>query len=151
MPGLDPCAEPFALSRRRMLAGLLMLPASAALSQAPEVVVIVHPDNPHAADRNLVRRLYTGALRSWPDGSPAFALDLPEDHALRAAFSQQWLGRSVANVRAIWAQNIFTGRGLPPRVTSAETEMRRLVATNRNAIGYVGVAMVDASVAAHRP
>ena len=70
---------------------------------------------------------------------------------MRAAFSQQWLGRSVANVRAIWAQHIFTGRGLPPRVTSAETEMRRLVATNRNAIGYVSVAMVDASVAAHRP
>lgn len=147
-PNLRP--ETPGLTRRRLLAGLLLLPAGAALGQGTEVVVIIHPENPHAADRSFVQRLYTGALKGWPDGSPAFTLDLPEDHALRAAFSQQWLGRSVANVRAIWAQNIFTGKAMPPRVTSAEAEMRRLVATNRNAVGYVSAAMVDASVKAYR-
>lgn len=138
------------LTRRRLLAGLILMPTASARAQNVEVVVIVHPDNPHATDRSFVQRLYTGALKGWPDGSPAFTLDLPEDHALRTAFSERWLGRSVANVRAIWAQNIFTGKGMPPRVTSAEAEMRRLVATNRNAVGYVSAAMVDTSVKAYR-
>lgn len=136
--------------RRRVLVGLLLLPAGALHAQTAEVVVIVHPDNPHSVDRGFVQRLYTGATKAWPDGSPAFALDLPEDHALRAAFSQQLLGRSVANLRAIWSQNIFTGKGLPPRTTTAEAEMRRLVATNRNAIGYISASMVDPSVKSFR-
>lgn len=149
---LPPIARPQApgLSRRRLLTGLLLLPIGAAGAQGAEVVVIVHPDNPHAADRSFVQRLYTGALKSWPDGSPALTLDLPEDHAVRAAFSLQWLGRSVANVRAVWAQNIFTGKGLPPRVATPETEIRRLVASHRHAIGYVTAATVDASVKSFR-
>jgi hypothetical protein len=109
-------------------------------------VVIVHPDNPHLVDRSYVQRLYTGLLRAWPDGSPAFPLDLPEEHATRASFSQQWLVRSVANVRTLWAQNVFTGKGLPPRITSMENEMKRLVATNRNAVGYLSVSLADSSV-----
>jgi ABC-type phosphate transport system substrate-binding protein len=144
---LSPCPSP---SRRRLLAGLLMLPATPLFAQGSEIVVIVHPDNPYPIDRRFLQRLYTGTIKAWPDGSPAFALDLPEDHALRNTFSQELLGRSVANVRAVWSQNIFTGKGLPPRITSVEAEMRRLVAANRNAIGYISAAMVDATVKAHR-
>jgi hypothetical protein len=137
-------------TRRAWLAGMVLLPAFSVRSQAMEVLVIVHPDNAHSIDRSYVQRLYTGVLRAWPDGSPAFPLDLPEDHATRAAFSQQWLVRSVANVRALWAQNVFTGKGLPPRITSMENEMKRLVAANRNAIGYVSAPMIDSSVRAIR-
>jgi hypothetical protein len=131
------------LNRRACLTGLLLMPVVPVYSQSADVVVIVHQDNPHAVDRVFVQRLYTGVLRAWPDGSPAFALDLPEEHATRDGFSRQWLSRSVANVRTLWAQNVFTGKGLPPRITSMEAEMRRLVATNRNAIGYVAVTQAD--------
>ena len=134
------------LSRRTWLAGMVFLPALPVQSRASEVVVIVNPDNPHPVDRTYVQRLYTGILRAWPDGSPAFPLDLPEDHATRALFSQQWLVRSVANVRTLWAQHVFTGKGLPPRITSLEAEMKRLVVTNRNAIGYVSASLADSSV-----
>lgn len=139
------------LSRRFWLAGMASMPLLALSSPAAEVVVIVHRDNPHPVDRVFVQRLYTGVLRAWPDGSPAFALDLPEEHAVRAAFSQLWLGRSVANLRALWSQNVFTGKGLPPRITSLELEMRQVVATNRNAIGYITLSMVAEGVKAFRP
>lgn len=142
---LGPSAGP-RINRRTWLAGLALLPAISVRSQTAEVVVILHPQNTYPVDRAFVQRLYTGVLRAWPDGSPAFALDLPEEHATRAAFSQQWLVRSVANVRTLWAQNVFTGKGLPPRTTSMETEMKRLVATNRNAIGYMSGSLVDDSV-----
>lgn len=141
--GHRPC---LGLSRRSWLTGMVLMPAFSVRSQGTEVVVIVHPTNPHPLDRALVQRLYTGVLRAWPDGSPAFLLDLPAEHETRAAFSQQWLARSVANVHTLWTQNVFTGKGLPPRITSMEVEMRRLVATNRNAIGYVAAALTDNSV-----
>lgn len=148
-PILPPAISPtsgLGLSRRSWLKGMVLMPAFSVQSQTSDVWVIVHPDNPHPIDRAFVQRLYTGVLRAWPDGSPAFPLDLPEEHAFRAAFSQQWLGRSVANVRTLWTQNVFTGKGLPPRITSMEGEMRRLVATNRNAIGYVAATLADNSV-----
>ena len=49
-------------------------------------------------------------------------------------------------VGALWAQNIFAGKGLPPKVATPGAEMKRLVATNRNAIGYIRASEVDDTV-----
>ena len=79
-----------------------------------DVVVVMNRDNANTVDLAYVAKIYSGALKSWPDGSPVFALDQPEDSEIRANFSSQVLHRSVANMRAVWSQNIFTGKGLPP-------------------------------------
>lgn len=113
---------------------------------ADEVVVIVHRDNPNAIDRAYVTRLYLGATSYWPDGSPAFVLDQPEDSAARLTFSATVVGRSVPAVRAIWSQNIFAGKGLPPKMVTPDSEMKRVVAANRHAIGYIMSSQVDGSV-----
>ncbi len=137
------------LGRRLLLA--LPFAASAFLAcrtvrAADEVVVILNRDNTQAIDRDFVVRVYTGTLKGWPDGSPVFALDQAEDSEARQTFCTTVLGRSVANVRAVWSQNIFTGKGFPPRVISGDAEMKRLVATNRNAIGYIRASQVDSTV-----
>ena len=132
-----------------------MLPRSAALlltmlalsAQAEDVVVIVNIDNTATVDRTLVQQLYTGGARGWSDGAPAFVLDQPEGTALRAEFSTGLLGRSLPNLHAIWAQNIFTGRGLPPKV-APDGAMKRLVAGNRQAIGYIRASELDGTVRA---
>lgn len=111
-----------------------------------DVVVVMNRDNANTVDLAYVAKIYSGALKSWPDGSPVFALDQPEDSEIRANFSSQVLHRSVANMRAVWSQNIFTGKGLPPKVISPDLEMKRLVATNRNAIGYIRASQLDSSV-----
>ena len=112
---------------------------------ADGIVVIVHKDNVNAVDFNYVQQLYVGAVRGWPDGTPAFVLDQPDGSPGREIFSSSVLRRSPANVRAIWAQNIFTGRGLPPKVATDE-EVKRMVAGNRNAIGYISASGLDSSV-----
>ena len=114
-------------------------------ARADDIVVIVHKDNTQAIDLGYVQQLYVGAVRGWPDGTPALVLDQPNGSSGRELFSTTVLRRSSANVRAIWAQNIFTGRGLPPKV-AADDEMKRLVAGNRNAIGYVRPSQVDDTV-----
>lgn len=138
--------------RRRWLAGaavvLVAIGAGRIVSAEEPVVVIVHRDNPFDVDREFVRRVYLGTERGWPDGSPVFALDQPEDSDVRRTFCTAVLGRSVANVRAIWSQNIFTGRGMPPKLAPADAEMKRIVSLNRNAIGYVRASQLDATVRA---
>jgi ABC-type phosphate transport system substrate-binding protein len=112
---------------------------------ADDIVVIVHKDNSHTVDLTYVQQLYVGAVRGWPDGTPAFVLDQPNGSPERERFSTNVLRRSSANVRAIWAQNIFTGRGLPPKV-AADDEIKRIVASNRHAIGYIRASQLDDSV-----
>ena len=113
---------------------------------ADDIVVIVNRDNPHAIDAAFVTRVYTGVSKAWPDGSPVFPLDQDLGGDVRDAFCQEWLGRSPAAVNAIWAQNIFTGKALPPKIVAPDERMKRIVATNRNAIGYIRRSALDDTV-----
>ncbi len=135
-----------ALCRLGRALAFLCACATLALAQAQDMVVIANKDNPGQLDQSYIRQLYTGAVRGWPDGSPVLVLDLPEGSPERELFATAIVGRSSANLRAIWAQNIFTGRGLPPKVLASEADVKRMVATHRNAIGYVRATQVDASV-----
>jgi len=128
------------------IAALLIAAILSAPAAAEEVAVIVHKSNANAVDRALVLKLYTGAARSWPDGSPVFVLDQSEDSPARAEFYAHVLGKSAATMKAIWAQNIFSGRGLPPKLANPDAEMKKLVSTNKNAIGYIAASAVDDSV-----
>ncbi len=138
---------------RRMANGLLVVAVVAAVvgvaapaRAAEEMAVVVSRDNPNVVDAGYIAKIYEGALRAWPDGSPVLALDQPEDSKGRAAFSSVVLKRSVANMRALWSQNIFTGKGLPPKIVGQETDLRRHIATDRRAIGYIATSQVDDSL-----
>ena len=69
-----------------------------------------------------------------------------EGSEARAAFYATVVGKSQATMRAIWQQNIFSGSGLPPKIASPDSAMKAMVATNRNAIGYILASQLDASV-----
>ena len=121
---------------------MLMTP----IAQADEVVVIVNKDNVNVVDRAFVQRVYTGAIRGWPDGAPTVPLAQPDDSDANELFCTAVLGKSPATVRAIWSQNIFTGKGLPPKVAATDADMKRVVAGNKNALGYIHASQLDVSV-----
>lgn len=124
-----------------LLGALINSPA-----QADDVVVIVNKGNTNPIDRALVIKTYTGATRGWPDGTPIFALDQDDDSPIRADFYANVLGKSRAAMRAIWAQNIFSGKGLPPKLANPDAEMKKLVSSNKSSIGYIRATSVDDSV-----
>jgi len=129
-----------------LLTALALLDPLNAVAADEAVVVIIHKDNPHAIDRNYLVAIYTGRLKGWPDGSPVFPLDQSDGTSVREAFYLQFIGRTAANMQAVWAQNIFSGKGLPPKIASPDSEMKRIVSTNRNAIGYIRASEVDDTV-----
>ena len=116
-----------------------------------DVVVIVNRENTNKIDLSFVSRVYTGTIKGWPDGTPIFLLDQPEDSPTRELFYTTVLKKSVAHMRAIWSQNIFTGKGLPPKAVTADSEMKRIIAGNRNAIGYIRASQLDDTVRAIEP
>jgi ABC-type phosphate transport system substrate-binding protein len=113
------------------------------------VVVIVNPKNPAAAlTAQQVAALYLGNAITFPHGDPVTMADQPEAAAIRGDFYQKATARSVAQVRAMWARIIFTGKGTPPKELKSDAEVKAFVAADPRAIGYVDASAVDPSVKA---
>jgi ABC-type phosphate transport system substrate-binding protein len=129
-----------------VLFALLSAGAPVRSAQAEDIVIIVNKDNPHPVDTTFITRVYMGTLKGWPDGSPVIVLDQTEGSDAREVFCATVLKKSVPNVKAIWSQNIFTGKGLPPKVATPDQAIKEVVAANKGAIGYIRASQVDATV-----
>jgi len=123
---------------------LLVLPPGAL---SAEVVAVVSARSPITAlDSGQVADIFLGKTSRFPDGSQAVPIDQDEDSPARERFYAQFTGKSPAQVKAHWSKIIFTGRGQPPRQPGSAEAVRRAIADNPRAIGYLDTAQVDSSV-----
>jgi ABC-type phosphate transport system substrate-binding protein len=126
-----------------LVAFMQMLPSQVV---AEDIVVVVNKDNANNIDLAYVVKIYSGVVRSWPDGSAVAAIDYPEDSNARIQFSTKVLNRSVANMRAIWSQNIFSGKGMPPKVVLTDEDVKRIIVSNKYSIAYIPASQVDGNM-----
>jgi ABC-type phosphate transport system substrate-binding protein len=111
-----------------------------------DIAVIVHPQNPHALTKQDVARIFLGKQKSYSDGSRVIPLDMPTSSPLYDNFARAVLRRHSQQVRAYWAQQLFTGKGTPPRTLGNAAAIKSMVAANPACIGYIDSADADASV-----
>jgi ABC-type phosphate transport system substrate-binding protein len=112
-----------------------------------EVVAVVSAKNPAAAlSKNQVVDIFMGRASRFPDGTLAVPLDQAEGSAPREAFYLEFAGKSPAQMKAHWSKIIFTGRGQPPRQVANGIEVKKRLAENQNAIGYIDESLVDGTV-----
>jgi ABC-type phosphate transport system substrate-binding protein len=134
----------------RFLAGfavLLLLASLPAAALAEEVVAVVSAKSAVTAlSANQVADIFLGRSTRFPDGTHAVPIDQNEDSPVRDRFYAQFTGKSAAQVKAHWSKIIFTGRGQPPRQASSGAELKKIIADNPNAIGYIDPKLVDSSV-----
>lgn len=124
-------------------AGITLLASTAAWSAT---AVIVHPSNTNALTKDDISRIFLGKKKVFPNGAEAIPIDLPEGSALRSAFVSTVLSKNDQQIKAYWAQLLFTGKGTPPKEISSDAEAKKLVAENPALIGYIDKAQADASV-----
>ena len=112
-----------------------------------EVVVIVSAKN-HATSLTAEQagELFLSISPTFPDGTPAVPVDQAEGSPLRDEFYSKTSGKSPAQVKAFRSKMIFTGKGRPLKEGGDSAAVRKLVAENPSAIGYVDKSAVDASV-----
>jgi hypothetical protein len=126
------------------LALTVLAPANLA-GQEGRVAVIVHPERHAELSLDEVAQIYLRRKRFWDDGTAIVPLNLPSAAPLREHFSRIVLSQTETRLADYWNRQYFYGI-LPP-VTLASTEaVRRYVASDPNAIGYVPVSEVDGSV-----
>jgi ABC-type phosphate transport system substrate-binding protein len=129
----------------KLAAGLVTL-CCAFAALASDVVVIGNKDNPNTVDKAFIARAFSGDAKTWPEGGQVMLIDQAEDNPLRGTFYTSVVGKSASNVKAMWAQQVFSGKALPPKVIDGDAEVKKAVASQRNAIGYIKPSSVDDSV-----
>ncbi len=108
----------------------------ASLSQA-DIYVVANRDNPIASmDRQAVRDLYLARSRAFDDGAAVTVYDR-NDTPLRARFLRSLLGMNERQFDAYWARLVFAGRVLPLAQAEQVDELRKRIAEDVNAIGYM--------------
>jgi ABC-type phosphate transport system substrate-binding protein len=104
-----------------------------------EIVVI---GNPAAATltKDQVADLYLGKSQGMK------LLDLPASAPVKAAFYQKVSGHDLSQVKATWSRLIFTGKAQAPKELPDVATVKKAVAADPKAIGYIEKSEVDASV-----
>lgn len=124
---------------------LFLLPFFISSTMA-EVVVVVNPEGPDRLNKNQVKKLYLGKVQRLPNGEAVTVYELPTDSRLHKRFHELVTERRPAQVNAYRSKNLFTGLGKTPEVVSSAQLLRRKIAGNKNAIGYLDSENVDDSV-----
>lgn len=92
--------------------------------------------------------IFLGKSSSFPGGGNAVPIDQSEGAAVRDEFYTKVAGKSAAQVKAYWSKIIFSGKGQPPKEVADSAAVKKQLAENPNAIGYIDKAAVDGTVKA---
>ncbi len=121
-----------------------ILLATAMLAAGPvqaETVVIVSQKNP------ATRMFSEQAAQFFLGKSTMFTpIDQAEGSPIRAEFYHKVAEKDPAQVKAIWSKLVFTGKATPPKEYRTSAEVRKAVAEDPKAIGYIDKSAVDDTV-----
>lgn len=127
----------------------LVAAALLALTQAAsaQVAVIVNPKSSLASmTPEQVAAIFMGKSATLPSGATAQPADLPEASAARELFYSKAAGKTSAQVKATWARLTFSGKASPPKELPTAADVKKHVASNPDAIGYIEKSAVDGTV-----
>lgn len=104
-----------------------------------DVVVIVNPAA-SSLTKEQVSDLYLGKNRSFKP------VDLPNSAPVKAEFYQKVTQHDLAQVKATWARLLFTGQAQAPKELADAAAVKKAVAADAKAVGYISKSEVDSSV-----
>ena len=139
--------KPLEIIRNCLILSLLLAMSMVTASAHADVVVIVSAKSSITLlTAAQTTRIFLGKVDSFPDDSDAFPIDQAEGSAIRDEFYSKVVHKSSSQLAAYWAKVIFTGDGRPPEMLESDMAVRKTVAKNPNAIGYIDKSAVDKSV-----
>lgn len=106
---------------------------------AADLVVIVHP-SAQAISKEKVSDIFLGKEPTY------LPLDYPDTLALKTEFYRKATGRDLSQVKAIWTRVVFTGKGLAPKEFADSSAVKKAVAADPKAVGYIEKSAIDNTI-----
>jgi ABC-type phosphate transport system substrate-binding protein len=118
-----------------------MLTLSLALPAMAEVVVVVNPKSAAASMTNdQVAQFFLGKSTAMTP------IDQPESAAIRAEFYKKVTDKEPSQAKALWSKLVFTGKATLPKEVGSSADVKKAVAADPKAIGYIEKSAVDGTV-----
>jgi len=122
----------------------MMIAAVAALVlSAPafaDVVVVVNAANSEAVSKDQIANVFLGKSTALTP------IDQADGSAIRGEFYKKVADKDAAQAKALWSKLVFTGKATPPKEVSSSADVKKAIAANPKAIGYIEKSAVDATV-----
>ena len=126
---------------------LFLITLCTAQYAAAQVVVVVSAKSPVAKlDKDQVAALFLGKATQLPGAGIPVLIDQPEAAEIRQMFYTKVTAKTPVQVKAIWSRLVFSGKGTLPKEVSNSDEVKKLLASNPDAVGYIDKSAVDGSV-----
>lgn len=106
-----------------------------------EVVVVVNPKAAEASmTKDQVAQFFLGK------SSAMTPVDQPDSAPVRAEFYKKVTDKDASQVKSLWSKLVFTGKATMPKEVGDSAAVKKAVAADPKAIGYIEKSAVDASV-----
>ena len=100
--------------------------------------VITHPDNPVTSlSKTQVSKILLKKVSKWETGQRVQAVDQGAKDSVRAVFTKEIHGRSLASIQRWWQRQVFSGKGVPPPQLAGDRAVVDYVKKTAGSIGYV--------------
>lgn len=123
--------------RLSLIAALALV---ATCASAADLVVIANPAAATPLTKDQVADLFLGKSQTLAP------VDQSESSAIYADFYRKATGRDVAQVKATWARLVFSGKAQAPRQLPDSAAVKKAVAADPKAVGYIEKSALDSSV-----
>jgi len=126
---------------------LALLGGGLRAQESPTLAVIVNPGvSATTLSADELASIFTRATRTWKDGGPVRALNLPAGTPERAEFDRVVLNMSPERSAQYWIDKQVRGDEPAPKAIGKADIVVRLISTLAGSIGYVPASKVDANV-----
>jgi len=119
--------------------------AFAGRAVAGDLVVIVHADREERLGRTEIAQIYLKKRRFWGDGEGIVPVNRNSGSEARELFVHRIFGDQARQLGRYWNRQYFQGV-LPPATLASDEAVKRFVASEPRAIGYIDADLVDDSV-----
>ncbi len=127
--------------KQHLLVVALVAGVLGAGSAQAEIVVVVNTAN--QASRMFSEQAAQFFLGKSNQFTP---VDQGKESAIRREFYQKIASKSLSEVEGAWAKIEFSGKGTMPKSYASDAAVKKAVAADPTAIGYIDKASVDGTV-----
>jgi ABC-type phosphate transport system substrate-binding protein len=130
-----------------LVSSLVLAMASLPVHAQERLAVIVSADRDAELSLEDVARVFLKQRRHWSRREPIVPVNRDADSDARRLFTERVFAAEARRLDSYWNRQYYQGI-LPPLTLASDEAVRRFVALEPNAIGYIFESWLDASVRA---
>jgi ABC-type phosphate transport system substrate-binding protein len=124
---------------------VVILAISTTATVQAQVSIIVAKSSAQKVSKEEAKDIFMGATSAWGNGAKIQVID-QSDTEVGKTFYESFVGKSANQVRLQWTKLVLSGQAQAPKKLNDDEAVRKAVADDPNAIGYIQSSAMDGSV-----